>query len=165
MQMEIRIDVKTPAGQAEKSVKSQKLALLGLGMSKKVKHQQVVANNHFYWILDIDENDYPKLVKKCAAGEVMIKTFYRKLFKTINRVNKISAKIGKGGKWLKKQLIKRLTKLTEHSPDNNSDFIGQFENMDDEEFEHFIEINDKAMMDELLAGELITMEKLKNEKE
>jgi len=157
--MKIKINVKTPKGQAAKSVETQKKSILGRALSYKLLEQKVVSDSEFYWILEIEEDRYLEVSNKCFKAEIMIKKFYKILMGTIERVNKLVLKFKKGAKWVRKQIVKRLKKL---SGENNKDnpLFAQIETMPDEEFNTFIKMNDKAAMKKLLAGPLITIEEI-----
>ena len=156
--MKIKITCNTPKGQAEKSVKTQKATLLGLGLARKVKEQKVVSDTQFYWILDIEPKELGKVTKKVIKGETIIRKFYSVLIKNINRVNIIGTKTGKGINWIKKQLIKRLKKQFEHS--DSDEMIKNLESMNDEETHEYIKIHDKEAMQKFLKKDLIILEEL-----
>ncbi len=158
--MRVKITVNTPKNQAEVCIKSQKKAFLGFRGSRRVVKEGVISHNQFYWLLDIKPKEFVTVTKHAARGEVIIRKFYKMLFKVIGRVNKLNQKWKKGAKWLKKQLIKRLNKLTKDSPDDNKDFLGNIEGMTDEELGTFIEIHDKEAVQKLLEGELIIVEEV-----
>lgn len=155
--MKLKLIVLTPKNQAEKSVETMKGSLLGFNLSKRVKEQKVVSNDKFYWIMEIEkEKELNKLSKKVAAGEIMIRKFYRTLMKNIDRCNKLGVKFGKGLSWIKKQLIKRLRKATQQQ--QNDDFINNLESMDEPATAEFIKINDREAMEKLLAKDLLVLE-------
>lgn len=161
--MKVKVTVKTPRKQAAACIKSQKKAFLGLGGAKKIIDEKVVSDSEFYWILKVEPKDMKALTTNAARGENIIRKFYRMLFKTIGRCNALQKKFKKGAVWIKKQLVKRFRKLTESSPDDNTEFLASIENMSDEEFGDFIVINDKEAMEKLLAGDLITIKELDDE--
>lgn len=157
--MKIKLTVLTPKKQAKKSVETMKGSLLGFNLSKRVIEQKVLADNKFHWIMDLkDEKELEKVNKKRVLGEMMIRKFYQILFKNINRCNRLGAKFGKGMGWIKKQLVKRLRKMTKQTQDNHDDFITNIEKMSEPETTEFIKVNDRAAMDELLAKDLIVLE-------
>lgn len=160
--MKIKVTVNTPKKQAAQCMKTQKKAYLGFKASKKVIKEELVNDAQFYWVLEIEPKDTKGLYKNAARGELMIRKFYRGLFKIIDRCNKIQKKTGKGAKWLKRQLIKRLKKQTEHSPDDDNELIKNIDNMSDDEFKDFIVVHDREPMEKLLSGDLIKLEELED---
>lgn len=161
--MKLKITVRTPKNQAAKCIESQKRALLGFAQAKLVKEQKLVNDHKFYWILEVDgEKDRQKIIKKCAAGEVLIKRFYSALFHIIGKANKLSEKFDKGLAWIRRFLIKRLSKRSQQSTTGKeNEMIESVRNMSDHELREFIKIHDKEAMQKLLAGELITIEEMK----
>ena len=157
--MKVKITVKTPPNQAARCINSQKDALIGFKKQKDVKEQKIVNDHEFYWILEVkDEKELGKVTHRLAMGEVLIKKFYRTLFKVIRRANTLSKKFKKGSQWLKKQIIKRLDKVSM----DNQDIKAQIDSMNDEEFQGWLEITDKEVMQELLSGPLFEVEVQEN---
>jgi len=156
--MLIKISVKTPKDQATKCIKTQKKALLSYEQRNKVIEEKVVSHKLFYWIIEVkDQKELTQVIKKAAAGEVLIKQFYSGLFKLISRANKLAGKFSKGYKWIKKYLLRTINKKYK----GNSGMIEHITNMSDEELKDFLVINDKEEMAKLLSGELIKIEEIK----
>ncbi len=160
--MFVKVKVKTPKNQAAKCIKNQKKVLLGMKKANEVLEQKIVAHNELYWIIECkDDDEYKQIIRRCALGEVMIKKFYNTLIRLINRANKLVKKFKKGGDWIRRFIIKKLNKYYQ-SQDN--ELVTSLENMDEKEFEEFIEIGDLEAMRTLLAGELITTDILEDYK-
>lgn len=151
----LKIAVKTPKNQAHKSVETQKKALLGYKGARQVIEQRVVANNLFYWIVEAPASDVPDIIKKAAKGEALIRSFYRTLIRILSRANKIAQKSGKGGAWMKRWIIKRMKKVS-----RDKGLTDQWEAMSDEQFQEFIRMTDRKEIEELIAGEMITVTEL-----
>lgn len=148
----IRITVLTPKNQAAKCIESQKKAMLGHAQSKKVIDQKLIAHNKFYWDVSYEtDKEYFDIVAKCSRGEVMIKRFYKTLFKVINRANNLANKFDKGIKWIKSWIIKRIKKIYVNNPDME-EYIN---NMTDDEMKDYLKIDDRAEMEKLLEKDLI----------
>lgn len=161
--MLVKIDVKTPKNQAAQCMKTQKSALLGYKQLKKVKEEKVVSHDNFYWVLQLEnQKELDKVIKRCSLGEVMIKRFYSSLFKLVHRANRLCAKFGKAKTWIKKWMLKRIKKKYQGDTTGMENYI---QNMSDEEFEDFLQIDDEAEMRKLLEGDLITPEILEDERE
>lgn len=158
--MKVKITVNTPPNQAEKSMETQKNALLGIKTKTKVIEQKATRHNQFYWIMEIGPDEMQGITKKCARGEAIIRKFYKVLFKLIKRANRIAEKSGRAAKWIKRWIVKRIKKIS--APGEKQDGLAnQIEGMTDDEMASYIKISDKPEMDELLNGELIIVEELK----
>ena len=154
--MQVKVPVNTPARQAKSCMATQKSAMLGFAGAKKVIKEELVSDCQFYWVLDIEEGELPVIIKNAARGEVIIRKFYSTLFKIINRCNALGSKFGKGGQWIKRQLLKRLGKIS----GEDKGMMAQIEGLSDEELSQFIEVNDKEAIQKLMAGKLIEVEVL-----
>lgn len=157
--MKLKITVWTPKNQAEKSMATNRMALLGIKHTRKVVEEKLVAHNQFYWVLEVKPDDVLDITRKCAKGEITIRKFYSVIFKLIKRANRIAEKSSKAGAWLKRWVIKRLKKMSQGQQENDG-LVQQFENMNDDEFNDFIKINDEAEMRAFLEGELIKVEEV-----
>ena len=156
--MKLKINVKTPKDQAAKCIETQKKALLGMAQASQILEQKLVNDHEFYWVLNIrSHREMMKTIKKCARGEVLIKKFYRTLISLIDRANKLANKFKKGARWMKRWLVRRIKTKTQ----GNEELVNAIENMSDEEFKDFLVIHDRVAMQELLAGDLITVEEVK----
>jgi len=154
--MKLQINVKTPKGQAESCIKTQRNALLGFKKSKQILEEKMLSDHEFYWVIPCeDTKEMMKIHKKLSRGEVFIKQFYKSLFKLINKANKLATKFDKGTSWIRKWMIKKLRGTYEEKEEGG--LIQQIQNMTDEEIKDFIKINDEREMKLLLAGELITV--------
>lgn len=150
----LQITVLTPHGQASIGMKLNREAILGYKKSRQIIKEKLLADNKYYYIVPVyNDEEYNDIIIKCARAEVIIKKFYSILIKTIDRANKLATKFKKGASWVKKWIIKRLTK--QYGEQDNNGFIEQIKMMSDEEILDFIKINDRKEMMELLAGELI----------
>jgi hypothetical protein len=149
--MKVKITIKTPPNQANKAIESSKKVFLGKNKDFVIQ-EEVIAHDEFYWVLVIqDLNQMEKLYKKCAAGEVMIREFYRKLFKEIDRANKISKKLGKPISWVKARVKKMMGK---RSTGDVEGFEDQINNTD------FFEIEDREVMKKFLEESMIKVEEV-----
>ena len=153
----IKLIVNTPKNQAERSIKTQRIGLLGHKQSEKIIEEKIVNDHQFYWIIKInDQKDQEDLIKKTARGETMIRAFYSTLFKLISRANKVVNKFQKGTQWIKRWMINKLRR------NNQLDFIEKVESMTDEEIKDFLNITDKEEMKKFLEGSLIEIEHIKS---
>ena len=160
-EIDLKITVKTPKGQAQSCMKTQKAALLGFKKVKTVKEEKMLNDHTFYWIVPAKNNDEMMLMnKRLVRGEMFIKRFYRSLFKIISRANRLATKFKKGAGWIRKWMLKRLRKQVQDGDDSDG-LIQQISNMSDKEIIEFIKINDKKEMEKLLSGDLITTTILK----
>jgi len=150
----LKVTVRTPKRQAESCMRTQLNAMLGLSTKRKLLKQELVSEQEFYWIIDIPDKDYPQVIKNANKGELIIKKFYSMLFKAIHRLNQLQGKFNKGAVWLKRMLLKRLTKDVKNDK-NSEGMAAEINKMTDEELGTFIEINDRESMQQLLAGRLI----------
>lgn len=151
---QIKITVNTPRNQAHKCVKSQRDQLLGLKKSNAVTEAKVTKHNQFYWIIPYkDTEELNKITKRLALGENMIKAFYKKLFKAIAWVNRIAAKTGKGGEYLRRQFI-RYFKAKYQMDDQES--LKEF--IKGQAIQETITIDDEAEMRKLLSNPLFILE-------
>lgn len=151
--MQVKVTVRTPKNQAAKCIETQKQALLGYRASSKVKKQKLVKHNKFYWILEIEQKELPEIIKKCARGEIIIREFYKYLFKLLSRANKLATKFKKGIHWIRRWIKKRLKKTGQE----NQGMANYIDSMTDDQLIDFIKVSDREEMDKLLAGELITV--------
>lgn len=154
--IKVQMNILTPKGQADKCVESMKGMLIGWGLKKDIIEQKVLSPGEFYWVLKIESDKLPILTKKAADGEVIIKGFYRQLFKQIGRVNKLAGKFAKGGKWMIKQMEQRIKKAFEHNQ-QAEDFVNDLKNMKEKEFYEFISVKNRAEWDTFLEQELISV--------
>jgi len=154
--MQIKVSVNTPARQAKNCMATQKSAMLGYTGARSVIKEVLVDGEHFYWILEIAEKDLQLINNNTARGEIIIRKFYSTLFKVVGRVNAIGAKFGKAGQWFRKQLLKRMAKLT----GDNAGMMDYINKQSDDELADFMKITDKEAVQKLLAGELIKVEVL-----
>jgi len=158
--MKVKVNVKTPKNQADKCIKTQKAAILGHSQSQKILEEEVVSDHEFYWVLQLDNpKEYTKILEKAARGEMIIKKFYRTLFKLIDRANKLSDKFGKGVGWIRRWIIRKVKKQQEKGGDDS--IIQQIQEMSDGELRDFIKVTDRAELEKLLGGELINVEEIK----
>ena len=155
--MRIKIRVLTPKNKAEKSVETLKGSLLGLAFKAKIEKQEVTAHNEFYWILNIDPNDLPRIHKKAVMGEVLIRTFYSTLFRVIHRANKLASKFKKGISWIRRFIHARLAKVYKN---NDSGMMESFDKMTDEELKDYLNITDKEEIQSLISNQMIFVEEL-----
>lgn len=159
--MEVKLNVKTPKGQAAKCIESQKNILVGITRKDRIIKQEIINDGEFYWVLNLkDKPELEEIMMRIAKGEVMIKQFYNTLFKWIHRANKLCAKFGKATSWIKKWILKQLNKQSQAGSKNDG-LIKQIEEMKDEEFTEFIKFNDIETMKEFLNQELMNIEILK----
>lgn len=154
--MKLKITVNTPKNQATKCVESQKNQLLGWKISKQIIESKVINHKQFYWILNIDDDQYNKLISNCAKGEILIKRFYKVLIKWINKGNKLATKFKQSSAWIRKWILKQARKYYK----NNEDMIKEIESMTDEDVSNFLKIDDMEEMQKLLDGALIDVEQL-----
>lgn len=154
--MKYKITVKTPRNQAERSMAFSRSALLGLKHSRNVIEEKLLGHNEFYWVIETSEDELQEIMHKCARGEMIIRKFYSIVFKLLHRANRIAEKCGKAGMWFKRWIIGRLKKLTAGQEENG--LVEQFENMNEEEFQDFIQISDEEEIHAFLEGELIKVE-------
>ena len=139
-------------------MKSLKHTILGVSTTKKVKREELLSHNSFYWIVEVkDYEESADVTRKCARGELLIRQFYKVLFKLIDRGNKLAKKWSKGTAWIKRWIKKRLAKMGETDPD----IINYIDNTPEDDVKNLLEITDREEMDELLNGDLITVEVLK----
>ncbi len=150
--MIVQVTVKTPKNQAERSMQTQKSAILGYKEKKKLIDEKLVSHNEFWWKLEIEDDELPKLIKNTARGEVLIRKFYQTLFKLLGRAQKLQLKFKKGGQWIKNYLKKKLSKTK-----GNEDMIAHIDSMKDEEL---TSITDKEEIQALINGQMITVEKI-----
>ncbi len=156
--MEVKLNVKTPKGQAAKCIESQKNILVGITRKDRIIKQEIVNDGEFYWILNLkDRSEIEEITMRMAKGEVMIKQFYSTLFKWIHRANKLCAKFGKATTWIKKWILKQLNKQAQAGTKDNG-LKKEIEGMKDEEFTEFIKFNDIETMKEFLNQELMSIE-------
>lgn len=146
--------IKTPPGQAEKCIESNKKVFLGFGLKDKVYDQKVLAHNEYAWYLSLNNpSDYDKLLKRCATGEVSIKKFYNELFRTIHRTNKLASKLSKPLKWVRERVIRLFTKKVQES-DSFEDTLRGMNN------EEFLRIDDEEEMKTFLTQPLISIKQI-----
>lgn len=157
-----KITVLTPKNKAASNINMLKKTLIGVTRIQNIISEKIVSHNKFYWILAYkDQNDYDKIMKKVFRGEIMIKKFYRTLFKIVDRANKLASKFKKGIEWIRRWMLKTLKKKYQY--DESNDLYKQIKNMPQEELKEFIKIEDRKEMDKLLKKDLIKIEKVLDE--
>lgn len=153
--MRVRVTVLTPKNQAERCVKTQRRALLGYSKDYVVLEEKVVSDHEFFWVVEVDSpSGYAKILEKATRGEVLIRKFYRSLFKLIDRGNKLANKFGKGLGWVRKWIVRKIRKSAE------GDLVEQIEGMSDDEFKDFLKVTDRADLELLFEKKLISVERL-----
>jgi len=153
--MRIRIDIKTPPNQAENCIEKNKKVFLSRKTRDTIIEQGITDHNEFYWVLDLDESQLLSLHKKCHLGETAIKTFYRTLIKTIRRANWLSKKFGKGMKWIRRWINRKVNKTMRGK--DKDEFLHTIESMTDQEINTWIEIEDEEEMKDFLTKPIITI--------
>lgn len=166
---QIKVTVKTPNNQAKKCVQSLKRMIIGYKNEKNIIKQKVTTHKEFYYIIKITKTqDYKYYNTQTTISEQMIKNFYKQLYKVIrwtNRSIRLANKFGKKGikgiEWTKKRMNKILTnkipdkesreKLRKQIEENIQ------ETNHNKEILQEIIIDDQKEMDELLKGEIITL--------
>lgn len=154
--MKVKITINTPRNQAEKSMATNRAALLGIKHGKKIIEEKLVAHNQFYWVLDVGPDDMQDIAKRCVRGEYVIRKFYSVLFKLIKRANRIATRSRKAGEWIRRWVVKRLKKM-QQDPEQDG-LAKQFENMPEKEFVDFLKVTDEAEVRSFLDGPLIILE-------
>jgi len=102
-----------------------------------------------------DDKELNKITYKCARGEVMIKQFYKTLFKLLNRANHLASKFKKGVDWVRRWMKKQLKKQGQ----TDEGMMNHIDSMSDEQLLDFIKVSDREDMDQLLSGKLISVSK------
>lgn len=166
---QLRITVKTPKGQAERTMNRQIESLIGFKRKKNIVNKKVINDHEFSITMQYENKELESITKRLYLAESAIKEFYKSLYKFIKKVNriiKIGNKMGKAGKtglkWLHKKVHKMLIK---EIPDQKQaaemkDNLG-IDNVKIEKglFKE-ITIDDREEMDKLLAGEIIKIKLL-----
>jgi hypothetical protein len=151
--MYLKITVHTPNGQAEKTMKQQRDALIGMRKKKDLMDERILDDHTFEWIIPAeDEKDMRSITKRLARGEIAIKEFYKAVIGLIFRVNKLVA-TGQRGIRIGKTMIKKSGLLIEINKDPKT--------MSDNEFKEWLKITDLKEMQELLSGPLIEVAYIK----
>lgn len=154
-----KITVLTPKNKAASNVKLLRKTLIGFSRIQNIVTEKVIAHNKFFWVLAYkDEKDFQKISKKVFKGEIMIKKFYARLFKVIDRANKLSDKFSKGIEWIRRKVLKTLKKKYQY--DEHNDLYNNIKTMSKEDLKEFIKIEDRKEMDKLLKKDLIKIEKM-----
>lgn len=151
----VKVTVNTPRNQAQRCIETQKRALLGNKATRQIVSQKVEAHNRFHWILSTTTDDVPNITHNAARGEAIIKKFYAQLIKWIGRANKLAQRSSKALNWTRRWLTKRITAA------GQTDFADQIRNMSDDDLKELIRIDDLKEMQQLLSGDLITIEEVK----
>lgn len=149
--MKIKILIHTPKNQAAKCITSLKDKILTIKQSKhQLIKQKITAHNQFYWIIRLDsDKDYDQIIKKAARADLLIKQFYKTLFKWVHRANKLANKFKKGSAWIKNWITKQIRKQTKDS----TELIDYIQNSTEEEFKNILTIDDTEDMNTLLNRE------------
>lgn len=152
----LKLTINTPPNKAVECINTNKKVFLGK-LKTYVVEEKILSHNQYYWkIVLIDQKDVMLMYKKCASGEIMIKTFFRELIKNIRRTNKVRNKLGKGAAWVRKQLTVRLLKKL--GIDRKQDIDEYLDGMKDHELIH---IEDEEEMQVFLNNPIIVIEEVK----
>lgn len=146
--MTYKLIVRTPPQQAHKAMESSKKVFLGK-LRERVVAESLLAHDKFCWVLVLSPDEEPKLIERCAKGEVLIRQFYKKLFKELDRSNKLAHRLGKSMRWIKARVKKMMNK-------------GKGSEGFDEELD-WMNIEDRAEIESFLEGDMIKIEEVKNE--
>lgn len=146
--MDITLEVITPKGKAEKSSKT--FAKRFPAILDKKPTTKIIDDSTFRLTFhNLNEKQRGKLMNKAAVVGVGIKTFYRKIIKIGNRVNRLGTKFKWGVSKIKKRFAKEYQKAG--AEDN------KFNDMSEEEFKDFLNFEDIEEIKELLNKELVTI--------
>lgn len=161
----IQINVLTPKNQAQKTLDRQIDALVGYKRKNQIREQKVIKHNEFMIKLEYkDGNELSAVNKRLSRAEIMIKQFYKTLYKFIKKVNRIiriGNKFGKAGKKGIKYIYKRAAAMLSkeiQDPKQREEMLANLElenvKIENNLFKE-IEINDREDMDKLLSKEII----------
>ena len=154
---QVKILVLTPKGKAKSSLNRFRRAIIGLRLKGKLQSEKILNDHSFEWILNLKDWKEVELVqKRCVKAEYTLKSFFKSLFKLQHRANFLMNKFKKGTDWMKRWLIKKLSKQYQE----NSELIQDIKNMSDEEFKEFFKFEDEDRFKEFLKQNLISVELL-----
>ena len=157
--MKLKILVRTPKGQAKRSLNKLSATLLGYKLEKKIIEKKLINNKSFYWILEADTPKVEReITTKCARGDVITREFFKAVFKIIRRANKVASKFKKGGAWAKRWVLKKLRKQNPVEYREND----MYKYIEDTPEDDFLVVKDQEAMDRFLAQkELISVKEVK----
>ena len=155
----LKITCKTPKNRANKEVATFKDMVTGFAGHKRVVAEQVIAHNKFILVVHCkDPKEMQYTLAKAAKSEVRIKKIYKIIIKVFDKLNKL-AKKGSWGLEKSKRALVTLLKINGIEQSAAKKWAS-----DAKVTNGSFEIKDRKDILALLAGDIITVEEYKENK-